>query len=117
MKENQWLEPFGAAVLRIMENSPEWSADTFEEIQAAADELGLAGADRSGHFKRKFITGSGTTNLSRFGAQVLDYLQRTKEWDPGDIDIFAEAVDLGDGVVAHTFHAKHFQPSLAGKCD
>lgn len=95
MKENQWLEPFGSAVLRIMENSPEWSADTFDNFQVAADELGLAGTDRNGNFKRKFITGSGTTNLAKFGAQVLDYMQRKKRWEPGDIDIFAEVAESG----------------------
>lgn len=95
MKENQWLEPFGAAVLQAMQDSEEWSGDTFEEFQAAADELGLVGVDRNGFLKRKFIKGSGTTNLSRFGAQVLDYMAGTEDWDPGDIDIFAEVAVSG----------------------
>jgi len=88
------LEPFGSAVLTIMEASPEWDADAFEAIQAAADESGLATVDRHGNFKIKGRH-KGTTNLAKFGQQVLEYLQSTKEWDPQDFDLFAQVAASG----------------------
>jgi hypothetical protein len=94
---NSHLEPFGVAVIQIMEDDTDWGSDTAEKIQAAAAELGLATSDRRGYFKitpRGKIPGS--TPLSEFAGYVLNLLERTKEWDSDTADRIAKrAFDKG----------------------
>jgi hypothetical protein len=91
------MEPFGVAVIQIMEDDTDWGPDTADRIQAAAAELGLATSDRQGYFKvtpRGKIPGS--TPLAEFAGYVLNLLERTKEWGSDTADSIAQrAMDNG----------------------
>ena len=116
---NSHLEPFGAAVIQIMEADTDWGPDTAEKIQAAAAELGLATSDRAGYFKRTALGKStGTSGLARFGEYVLKTLETSKDWDADTADfIAAQAIDTGlartnrDGMFEGTSKAMRKNPA------
>ena len=91
------LEPFGVAVIQIMEEDTDWGPDTADRIQGAAAELGLATSDRRGYFKRTARGRSaGTSRLGKFAEFVLKTLETSKEWDADTADfIAAQAMDTG----------------------
>lgn len=47
------LAEFGAKALHILESHKDWNGDTFQEIVAVADNLGLADNDEDGRFRWK----------------------------------------------------------------
>lgn len=117
------LEPFGAAVIQIMEADTDWGPDTAEKIQAAAAELGLATSDRAGYFKRTTQgKSSGTSQLARFAEYVLKTLETSKDWDADTADfIAAQAIDTGlaktgrDGMFEGTSKAMRRNPRTPAK--
>lgn len=120
---NSHLEPFGAAVIQIMEADTDWGPDTAEKIQAAAAELGLATSDRAGYFKRTALGKStGTSGLARFGEYVLKTLETSKDWDADTADfIAAQAIDTGlattsrDGMFEGTTKAMRRNPKTPAR--
>lgn len=113
------LEPFGAAVIQIMEADTDWGPDTAEKIQAAAAELGLATSDRAGYFKRTTQgKSSGTSQLARFAEYVLKTLETSKDWNADTADLIAvRAMDAGlavtgrDGMFEGTSKAMRRNPA------
>lgn len=107
------LEQFGTAVISIMADNPEWGPDVGESLQAAADDLGLAGADRNGYFRRTAAAKRpGTTPLSKFGARVLKVMEDSPEWDSDVIDAIAE--DAMNSGLADMDDDGMFQPTQKG---
>lgn len=91
------LEPFGVAVIQIMESDTDWGPDTADRIQAAAAELGLATSDRRGYFKRTTQGKAvGASQLARFAEFVLKTLETSKDWNADTADLIAvRAMDAG----------------------
>lgn len=95
-KDDQWLGSFGRAVLVHMQNSPEWNADTFELVQAAAEETGLVRVDRDGFLRVKGGPWRATSRDAQFGLRVLKDITSGDEWDVELFDNWSElAMKLG----------------------